>query len=107
MGRHTKTLALLDAAVEILTAHHPMTVRQCYYQLVSRQVIENNRTSYQAVSNALVYARKELMVPWDWIEDRLRRPQPVSMWDSLTEFLRIDEELLAVAAQGSARKQDK
>lgn len=86
MSRHAKTLALLDAAREVLTAHHPMTVRQVYYQLVSRQVIENSRTQYQAVSNALVSARKEGLVPWDWIEDRLRRPRHVSMWQNLTEF---------------------
>jgi hypothetical protein len=33
-----------------------MIVQQVYYQLVSSQVIENNREQYQAVSNALVNA---------------------------------------------------
>ena len=59
MGKHQKTLRLLEVAGEVLTAEHPMTVCQVYYQLVSRQVIENNRGQYQAVSNALVDARKE------------------------------------------------
>lgn len=86
MGRHAKTLALLDEARQILAAHHPMTVRQVYYQLVSRQVIENSRTSYQAVSNALVGARKDGEIGWEWIEDRLRRPRTVPMWAGLTEF---------------------
>src|SRR5258708_10054211 len=35
-----------------------MTVRQVYYQLVSRQV-ENTRSRYQAVSDVLVAARRE------------------------------------------------
>jgi hypothetical protein len=52
---------------------------------VSRQVIENNRGQYQAVSNALVDARKEGTIPWEWIEDRLRRPREVLMWDTLAE----------------------
>ena len=63
MGKHQKTLRLLEVAGEVLTAQHPMTVRQVYYQLVSRQVIENNRGQYQAVSNALVDARKEGQFP--------------------------------------------
>ena len=37
MGRHRKTLEIIQAALEILIEHHPMTVRQVYYQLVSRQ----------------------------------------------------------------------
>ena len=28
MGKHAKTLRLLEVAVEVLTAQHPMTVRQ-------------------------------------------------------------------------------
>jgi hypothetical protein len=63
-----------------------MTVRQLYYQLVSRQVVENNRNRYQAVSDALVKARKQGLIEWEWIEDRLRRPRRVSMWSDLSEF---------------------
>ena len=86
MARHAKTLALLEAAIEVLTAHRPMTVRQVYYQLVSRQVIENARGRYQAVSDLLVEARKDGTIPWEWIEDRLRRPRPVQMWTDLADF---------------------
>src|SRR5438132_8528385 len=87
MARHAKTEALLHVAVEVLGGHHPMTVRQVYYQLVSRQVIENNRSAYQAVSSLLVDARKENAIPWEWIEDRLRRPRSVSMWNGLADFM--------------------
>jgi len=37
MGKHAKTLKLIETAKEILAELHPMTVRQVYYQLVSRQ----------------------------------------------------------------------
>jgi hypothetical protein len=37
MAKHAKTIRLIEVAVAILTAYHPMTVRQVYYQLVSRQ----------------------------------------------------------------------
>ena len=86
MGKHAKTIRMLQVAVEVLGANHPMTVRQVYYQLVSRQVIENNRGSYQSVSNLIVDARKDGSIPWEWIEDRLRRPRAVSMWDDLSDF---------------------
>src|SRR4051794_24242200 len=86
MAKHAKTLALLEVAVAVLRETHPMTVRQVYYQLVSRQVIENNRGRYQAVSDLLVDARKDGVIPWAWIEDRLRRPRAVAMWDDLAAF---------------------
>lgn len=86
MAKHLKTVQIIETAYEILSETNPMTVRQVYYQLVSRQVIKNNRSQYQAVSNALVAARKEGRIAWDWIEDRLRRPRTVSMWDSLADF---------------------
>jgi hypothetical protein len=34
----------------------------------------------------LVDARKDGSIPWEWIEDRLRRPRTVSMWDNLADF---------------------
>jgi hypothetical protein len=86
MSRHKKTSALIETAAEILSQHHPMTVRQVYYRLVSRQVIENTRSSYQSVSKALVAARREGLIPWEHIEDRLRRPRTVSMWAGLADF---------------------
>ena len=86
MGKHAKTLELLDLARAILADGHPMTVRQVYYQLVSRQVIENKRTAYQKVSDLLVDARKSGAIPWGWVEDRLRRPRAVGMWRDLADF---------------------
>jgi hypothetical protein len=87
MARQAKTQRIIDQAVEILTDFNPMTVRQVYYQLVSRQVVENNRSRYQAVSDALVDARLEGIIPWDWIEDRLRRPRQIAMWTDISDFL--------------------
>jgi len=87
MGRQAKTVKRLRATIEVLRDHHPMTVRQVYYQLVSRQVIKNERTLYQAISNLLVEARKSGEIPWEWIEDRLRRPRAVSMWSDLSDFV--------------------
>jgi hypothetical protein len=86
MSKHAKTIQLIKTAKDILAEGYPMTVRQIYYQLVSRQVIKNNLGQYHAVSNALVDARCDGTIPWEWIEDRLRRPRDVSMWSGLPDF---------------------
>jgi hypothetical protein len=86
MARQAKTQRIIDEAKDVLSSFHPMTVRQVYYQLVSRQVVENNRSRYQAVSDALVDARRESLIPWEWIEDRLRRPRGYSGYRDLTQF---------------------
>lgn len=86
MARHAKTQEVIDEARRILETFNPMTVRQVYYQLVSGQVIENSLSRYKAVSDALVAARLEGIIPWHWIEDRLRRPRHVSMWNDLAAF---------------------
>ena len=87
-ARRTKdqTTALRELLYTVLDEHHPMTVRQAYYQLVARQAIDNNRGQYQAISNLLVDMRKAGIVPWAWIEDRNRRPRHVAMWDDLPDF---------------------
>ncbi len=89
MSRHAKTQHIIDQAHDILQEYHPMTLRQVYYQLVSRQVIENSRPAYQGVSNALVDARLEGSIPWEWLEDRLRRPSIYSGYRDPAHFARI------------------
>ncbi|MCX5671212.1 MAG: hypothetical protein NTU94_07845 [Planctomycetota bacterium] len=86
MGMHRKTVELIELAKEILAAEHPMTVRQTYYRLVSRQAVENALGGYRATMNALKTARLKGMIPWEHVEDRLRPPRHVSMWDSPAEF---------------------
>ena len=80
MALHKKTLRLIEEAHNVLQEYNPMTLRQIYYQLVSRHVIDNKRSEYQRLSGALVKARQESLIPWEWIEDRVRRPQVVGMW---------------------------
>jgi len=86
MGRHKKTERIIAKAREALAEYHPMTVRQVYYRLVATQVIDNTRSQYKAVCNALRDARKEGLIPWEWIEDRLRRPRSVAMWQDVSDF---------------------
>src|SRR5260221_10176393 len=88
MARHAKTQRIIDEAAAILDEYRPMTVRQVYYQLVSRQVVENHRGAYQGVSDALVAARREGTIPWEWIEERLRQPRGLGDgWRSVEHYL--------------------
>jgi len=84
---HKKTLELIESARAVLAEYHPMTVRQVFYQLVSRLVLENSERQYKQLSRHLTTAREEGIIPDEWIEDRTRRPRDVSMWDGLDEFL--------------------
>ena len=87
MTLQNKTVELINQAYNILSEYNPMTLRQVYYQLVARHVIDNKRSEYQRLSNALVRARQEDLIPWEWIEDRGRQPRAVSMWQDLPDFL--------------------
>lgn len=87
MTLRRKTVDLIEAAAVVLAEHNPMTVRQVYYQLVARHIIENNRNEYQRLSNVLVKARQDGLIPWEWIEDRTRKPRQPAMWGDLREFL--------------------
>lgn len=82
-----KTLALIEFAREVLLASAiAMTVRQCFYQLVVRHYIENRFSEYRRLERALVDGRKLGLIPWESIEDRLRKPRMVPMWVSVKDF---------------------
>jgi hypothetical protein len=87
MTLQDKTLKLIETAYKILEADNPMTVRQVYYQLVARHIVDNNRGQYQKVCNALVRARKEDMIPWEWIEDRLRQARTYTGYRDARSFV--------------------
>ena len=51
-----------------------LTLRQLYYQLVSRDIIPNNVREYAKLSTLLVQGRMAGVVDWNAIEDRTRSP---------------------------------
>lgn len=53
---------------------YKLTLRQLYYQLVSRDIIENKIQEYAKLSSLLVKGRMAGIVDWEAIEDRLRKP---------------------------------
>lgn len=59
---------------EYVADGYRLTLRQLYYQLVSRDIIPNQQAEYTKLMNILKKGRMAGIVDWDAIEDRIRRP---------------------------------
>jgi hypothetical protein len=81
-----QTTLLVDAAIRILSAERPMTVRQLFYRLVSNGHIQNDRNSYQRVSRLMTKARDDGRCDFDSIVDRSRPEYRPSVWDNAQEY---------------------
>jgi hypothetical protein len=80
--------AIREAIISILAADHPQTVRQVFYQLVARGVIEKTENEYQcAVIRLLTEMRLDGRVRWDWIVDESRRSRITQTFDSISDAL--------------------
>lgn len=64
-----------------------LSLRQLYYQLVSRNVVPNTENSYKRVGSIIGDARLAGLVDWDAIKDRGRECVTNSHWDSPAEIL--------------------
>ena len=65
-----------------------LTLRQLYYQLVSRDIIPNKLAEYQKLSKLLKEGRMAGIVDWNAIEDRLRIPSKPASFDSPEDILK-------------------
>lgn len=63
-----------DIINEYAEQGYKLTLRQLYYQLVSRDVVPNQQKEYAKLSTLLVKGRMAGVVDWDAIEDRIRIP---------------------------------
>jgi hypothetical protein len=88
--RRTKA-AMADIRSEIegiLAADNPMTVRQVFYQLVVRGVIEKTEQVYKhTVIRLLTDMRMAEQIPFSWIVDESRRTRQTRTFDSVTDAL--------------------
>jgi len=73
---------------EYAAAGFQLTVRQLYYQLVSRAVIPNNERSYKNIVGLVSDARYAGLIDWDIIEDRGRECVVNPHWDSPADIVR-------------------
>lgn len=98
----TESLRLVKQANEIISeyAEHglTLTLRQLYYQFVSRDWIENTERSYKNLGNVITNARNAGLISWEAIEDRNRehnnhwsREDDLKIIKDLPYYIRFDQ----------------
>lgn len=70
------SLSIIDKANEIIKEFeddgYTLTLRQLYYQFVSRDIIENSDKSYKRLGSIITDGRLAGLIDWDSIEDNHR-----------------------------------
>ena len=78
---------LIELCDEIITEYQAdnlrLTLRQLYYQLVTKNAIPNVERSYKNLSTLVTDARLAGLLDWDAIEDRVRQPRVPSEWENI------------------------
>lgn len=86
-----KSRVMVEKVNEILALYesqgYVLTLRQLYYQLVSRDVIPNSIQSYKRLGHVVNMGRLGGLIDWRMIEDRIRIPKSRSHWESPAEVI--------------------
>ena len=90
------TLETIERADEIIEEYmddgFTMTVRQIYYQFVSRGLLEENTIEqYNRMKSILTKGRLAGLIDWDGMEDRTRKHERRSSWESAAEYIMPEE----------------
>jgi hypothetical protein len=87
-AKQKQKLTEIQRTLEELKNYLPLTLRQIFYQLVSKQIIENTTSEYTMLSNLLKWARIEGYITWKAIEDRVRVFHDLTGWPDSESFIR-------------------
>lgn len=83
---------LIDTCNDVITVFQAqgftLTLRQLYYQLVSRDVIENSQKSYKRLGDLVNDARLAGLIDWEAIEDRGRNLRSNTTWNDPAEIIK-------------------
>src|SRR6186997_2944088 len=88
--RRTKAdiAAIRDAIIAVIEDDPPMTVRQVFYQLVARGVIEKSEAEYQTtVIRLMTEMRLDGSLPYSSVVDESRRVRITQTFDSIEHAL--------------------
>lgn len=81
-----KSLVAIEQANAIIAQYaaqgYVLTLRQLYYQFVSRDLIANKVTEYKRLGSIINDARLAGLIDWHSIEDRTRNLAAMPHWDS-------------------------
>ena len=86
----------------VIEQYKPMTVRQVYYQAVSRGLIDKTEASYKSVVCRLLGdMRRDGQLPYDWIADNTRWMRKPRTYDSLAGMLELTQQTYRRAVWGN------
>lgn len=87
-GTKGKNLPLACAAVELLAAHQPDTVRGVMYLVVSRGWLpDTSDKSYDRVQRLLNRLREKGTIPFQWVVDTVRSTIKPTSWSGLADYV--------------------
>lgn len=79
-------LRIVELSEQICMAYatkgYDLTLRQLYYQLVTRNTFPNTEQSYKRLGSIVSDARRAGLIDWDHIVDRTRNLRQASGWES-------------------------
>ncbi|MGH3428511.1 MAG: hypothetical protein ACRDQZ_13245 [Mycobacteriales bacterium] len=85
------TLQVIAQANDIIATYarqgYDLTLRQLYYQFVSRDLIANKQTEYKRLGDIVSKGRRAGLIDWSAIVDRTRNLQSLSTWDSPSDIV--------------------
>lgn len=86
------SLAVIAKANDIIAEYkmqgYQLTLRQLYYQFVSRDFIANKQSEYKRLGSIINDARLAGLVDWEAIVDRTRSVRKKGHWNSPSEIVR-------------------
>lgn len=90
---NAKSLGLIESCNEVIDEYLEqglsLTLRQLYYQLVTKNIIENKEQSYKNLSSLVSDARLAGKMDWGAIEDRGRQPTVPSEFEDLPTLVDV------------------
>jgi hypothetical protein len=85
------TLRLIEIANGIIEEYaaqgYDLTLRQLYYQMVSRAIIPNNDREYKNLGSIINDARLAGLIDWNRIVDRTRNLRGLAHWDDPADVI--------------------
>lgn len=92
--------AVIAQAIRICRTYraqgYDLTLRQIYYQFVSRGLIENTMRSYKRLGDILNKARLGGLLDWSYLVDRTRNLRSVGHWSDPADIIRACGEQFAI-----------
>jgi len=86
-----EALALIQVCNDIIreytAAGYILTLRQLYYQCVSRDIIPNKQSEYKRLGSIVNDGRLVGLIDWSALEDRTRNVRSISHWDSPEQII--------------------